>query len=131
MIDEILITKTPDQKPRFFLHDEVKAWLKDNLEISVQLKPLVSQDNMLTAILQRDLGYYQQPAFGFTIESKVMLDGDCIAFSGSTVSTHANEQLTTHFLVENTKIKQRFEMLESENANLKRRLDLLENPLPI
>jgi hypothetical protein len=36
MITEILKERAPDQKPRFFLHDEMIAWLKDNLKVKVQ-----------------------------------------------------------------------------------------------
>jgi hypothetical protein len=35
MIDEILTEERVGQKPRFFLHDEVKAWLKENMQLSL------------------------------------------------------------------------------------------------
>ena len=35
MIDEILKEDRVGKKPRFFLHDEVKAWLSDNLQATI------------------------------------------------------------------------------------------------
>lgn len=37
MITEILKERT--QKPRFFLHDEVKAWLRENMQLSLICNP--------------------------------------------------------------------------------------------
>ena len=35
MIEDVLKQHKPGEKPRFFLHDEMKSWLKDNLDIKV------------------------------------------------------------------------------------------------
>ena len=34
MISDILEQREKDQKPRFFLHDEMKSWLQDQMQIS-------------------------------------------------------------------------------------------------
>ena len=35
MITDILEDREKDQKPRFFLHDEMKSWLQDQMQISI------------------------------------------------------------------------------------------------
>ena len=35
MITYILEDREKDQKPRFFLHDEMKSWLQDQMQISI------------------------------------------------------------------------------------------------
>ena len=35
MIADILMEREKDQKPRFFLHDEMKAWLADQMQMSL------------------------------------------------------------------------------------------------
>ena len=35
MISDILEQREKDQKPRFFLHDEMKSWLQDQMQISI------------------------------------------------------------------------------------------------
>jgi len=47
MITEILKERAPDQKPRFFLHDEMIAWLKDNMKIQVNQYATTLGDSQL------------------------------------------------------------------------------------
>ena len=35
MIEDVLKQHKPGDKPRFFLHDEMKAWLKDHLDVKI------------------------------------------------------------------------------------------------
>ena len=48
-VSEMLADRKPGDKPRFFLHDEMVAWLKDNLKI--HLNVLSNETNILRSKL--------------------------------------------------------------------------------
>lgn len=56
MITEILKEKT--EKPRFFLHDEVKTWLVDNLQITVLTQ--IETTEWLQSMANMDQPYYNR-----------------------------------------------------------------------
>jgi hypothetical protein len=90
MITEILKDRTADQKPRFFLHDEMTAWLSDNLEVRSVLVPHHVTDYSLVNGLQK-INIYNQLVGGVTTETTVYIGGQpIIGKHGSTVSMMAN-----------------------------------------
>jgi hypothetical protein len=58
MIDEILTQERVGQKPRFFLHDEVKAWLVDNLQTTVLTQ--IEMTEWVQSMANMDQPYYNR-----------------------------------------------------------------------
>lgn len=58
MIDEILTQERVGQKPRFFLHDEVKAWLVDNLQTTVLTQ--IEMTDWVQSMANMDQPYYNR-----------------------------------------------------------------------
>ena len=58
MIDEILTQERVGQKPRFFLHDEVKAWLVDNLQTTVLTQ--IEMTDWVQFMANMDQPYYNR-----------------------------------------------------------------------
>lgn len=86
MIDEILKEdRTVGQKPRFFLHDEVKAWLVDNLQTTVLTQ--IESTDWLQSMANMDQPYYNrylesiQLPIRINVITMTTCDGD---FVGST-----------------------------------------------
>jgi len=79
MLQDILTQeRTPDQKPRFFLHDEMIAWLSDNLSYTTSLTAAGQQTvtvlHLDTSIDYRTIEYINIPTL-LNIESKCAIDG--------------------------------------------------------
>jgi hypothetical protein len=72
-ISEILEDRKPGDKPRFFLHDELIAWLKDNLTISTYVTH--STDYGLGV----KFGITQGIPVSMIINTKIMLDDTTIS----------------------------------------------------
>jgi hypothetical protein len=51
--DEIKKEYNPEHKPRFFLHDEMKLWLKEHLNIT-----LINQKNVSSTLIHNKLNIY-------------------------------------------------------------------------
>ena len=88
MIDDVLKERKQNDKPRFFLHEEMKAWLADNMNISV-----LTRGTGFKAV--GSIAYIDQPAFnryretvtlttGFEISSMATIDGTPIGYSSNT-----------------------------------------------
>jgi hypothetical protein len=58
MIDEILTEERVGQKPRFFLHDEVKAWLIDNMQTTVLTQ--IEMTEWMQYMANMDQPYYNR-----------------------------------------------------------------------
>lgn len=58
MIDEILTQERVGQKPRFFLHDEVKTWLVDNLQTTVLTQ--IETTEWVQSMANMDQPYYNR-----------------------------------------------------------------------
>jgi predicted RNase H-like nuclease (RuvC/YqgF family) len=58
MIDEILTQERVGQKPRFFLHDEVKGWLVDNLQTTVLTQ--IETTEWVQSMANMDQPYYNR-----------------------------------------------------------------------
>lgn len=79
MIEDMLKERKEGDKPRFFLHEEMKAWLGDNLNI-------VTTVRAMREIYLRSVAHMDQPKYnrydenisvpeGFEISSVTSLDG--------------------------------------------------------
>lgn len=58
MIDEILTEDRIGKKPRFFLHDEVKTWLVDNMQTTVLTQ--IESTDWLQSVANMDQPYYNR-----------------------------------------------------------------------
>ena len=82
MLQDILTQeRTPDQKPRFFLHEEMIAWLSDNLSC---VTTTVRQGSSALSVIHiepysdyKNVEYVNIPT-GFSVESKCTIDGNPI-----------------------------------------------------
>lgn len=98
MIDQILKDRTADQKPRFFLHDEMTAWLSDNLEVRTVLTPNHVTDYSVVSGLQK-INVYNKLVGGVTTETTVYIGGQPITGKhGSTVSMMAHIEVIYQLL---------------------------------
>lgn len=88
MIDDVLKERQEGDKPRFFLHEELKAWLANNMNISV-----LTRGTGFKAV--GSIAYIDQPAFnryretvtlttGYEVSSMTTIDGTPIGYSSNT-----------------------------------------------
>lgn len=124
MIDQILKDRQPDQKPRFFLHDEMKAWLEDNLDITIIHGVNKSTDFTLSG----KLGLYETLTAGHNLQLTVRVAGETISMHGINLPLVDHEQAFKCLanVAENCMVQ--INQLQAENLELKRRLDFIENP---
>lgn len=84
MISEILTKKEKDQKPRFFLHDEVKAWLQDKMNVSTIIQGMGYKYVASVAYMDQPIyNRYQENvalSTGFKISSVCTIDGEHVGF---------------------------------------------------
>jgi hypothetical protein len=127
MIDQILKDHKPGEKPRFFLHDEMKAWLADNLDITI----IHSVNKSVDSTLSGKLGLYETLTAGHNLQITVRLAGETISMHGVNLPLVDHEQAFRCLanVAENCMVQ--INQLQVENLELKRRLDLIENPLPL
>lgn len=71
MIDDILKQHKKGDKPRFFLHDEMVEWLKDNLEIDLMIVPRYLYNNEF----YQKLGIGNNIHSGFEIQAQLLING--------------------------------------------------------
>lgn len=113
-------------KPRFFLHDEMKAWLRDNLRFQITANAMESLD----ADLKYKLGV-NDLSIGHSLHISVLLDGETISFMGYTLDMAGYEKSIKTISNVLTTCMERINQLEYQNQELKRRIELLEQPLSI
>lgn len=125
MIADILKEKTPETKPRFFLHDEVKAWLHDNLEVRIKVVPSYSTNWDMQSRLQ-NLGFYRPIVTSFMLQTNVTIAGETAAYIESDSILTSTEDLTALVIAQNQVMKEEFTKLYTENEKLKERIYYLE-----
>lgn len=115
MIDDILLDRTPGQKPRFFLHDEMTAWLTDNLHVRTQIK----YNKSANYPLRQKLNLYDDLIVGLHIETEVSLSGTSMITSGSSVSLIENERAFQCLANVNETLMYQMTQLQGEISQLK------------
>ena len=127
MIEDILKERKPGDKPRFFLHDEMKEWLKENLSINMTAVDEGSTDYNL----RQKLSLYEDLTTGVNIDLDISIAGENIIRTVTPIHMRSHEKAfqTLANVVENCMIK--ITQLEADNQELKRRIELIENPLPV
>lgn len=123
MIDQILKDRQPDQKPRFFLHDEMKAWLKDNLDIQVTH----GQNRSSDFNLQAKLGLSYTLPVGLYLSITIYVDKEPVAIQQFNLPIQEYEQAFKCVANVLETCMQKVSIMQAENAELKRRIELLEN----
>lgn len=126
MIDDVLKNREPGQKPRFFLHEEMKAWLKDNMKLEVS----AYTGDSLDYSLKNKLNVANLPN-QIIMNASLTIDGEVLGtsykllnFQGWIDAMGCMSRVTEQCMMQ-------IQMLQNENAELKRRIDFIENPLPI
>jgi hypothetical protein len=97
MIDDILKERDVDQKPRFFLHDEMIAWLSDTCYFTTSVRPEGRYGLNLPYIDSYGQAYsteYIEVATHFTVENKCVIEGKQIG-----PSTSSYIDLTNHLKI--------------------------------
>ena len=125
MIDQILKDRKPGEKPRFFLHDEMKAWLADNLKITIQAGVNHAYDYTLGQKLKVYSGNF--PA-GIHINVEASIADELFVSQGSNYSLHEYVESLRSLATVTEECMFRIVDLQRENEEFKRRLDLIENP---
>lgn len=73
MLGDILKDRKTTDKPRFFLHDEMKMWLKENLKIKI----VPTARSEYSSILSSKLGI-AAITFKLDIETNITIDNECL-----------------------------------------------------
>jgi hypothetical protein len=138
MIDEILTQERVGQKPRFFLHDEVKAWLVDNMQTTVLTQ--IEMTDWVQSMANMDQPYYNRYLESVQLPTRINVitittcDGEtvgCTKTSTFDLSEYAKiikssgkriDELQKNItqLVDNQKV------MQQELVELKTELDLLK-----
>jgi hypothetical protein len=97
MITDILKEREVDQKPRFFLHDEMISWLSDTCYFTTSIRPEGRYGLTLPYI--DSYGYthsteYLEVATHFVVENKCLIEGKQIG-----PSTSSYIDLTSHLKI--------------------------------
>ncbi len=124
MLDQILQEHKPGDKPRFFLHDEMKAWLQDHLEVVIKTGVNRSPDNDTA----ERLGLKENIPAGFFISVDIKLDEEEITSAGRNVSLNeiALGMGSLSRVVETCMVH--IQRLMEEVRVLQQRLDQLQKP---
>lgn len=127
MIEDILKERKPGDKPRFFLHDEMKQWLKENLIVSMKTLSTGSTDYNL----RQKLSLYEDLTTGVNIDLDISIAGENIIRIVTPIHMRSHEKAfqTLVNVVETCMVK--ITQLEAENQELRKRVELIENPLPV
>ena len=124
MIQDVLKQHKPGDKPRFFLHDEMKAWLGDNLNITVTTSPNSSYDHTLATKLG-----VPHIVVGHSLVITVYVDNEMIATQGVNIIDPDREQVLKTLANVCEKCMIEINDLTYKVGELRRRLDLIENPI--
>lgn len=123
MIDQILQDQKPENKPRFFLHDEVKLWLKDHLRITQSLTPNTEYDFELGNKLQTFSGFVR----GIDSKVSIYIGDEMITESIQSLNIDAYtpfKRLSDYSELKTTQVI----YLENRVKDLEKRIELLEKP---
>lgn len=127
MIEDTLKERKPGDKPRFFLHDEIKEWLKDHLRIDHVVATVSEVDVTLGAKLNSSGAFTRS----ITSTITVSLDDDVITESHYVTQVNGIKDSIKPLVNVSEACMIKISQLEAENEHLKRRIELLENPLPV
>jgi hypothetical protein len=127
MIDQILKDHKPGEKPRFFLHNEMKAWLGDNLDIQV----IHGENRSTDYSLQSKLGLNNTLPVGHHLSITLSIDKEPITVRGINLPMTEYEHALRCLANVTENCMKHINQLQLENLELRRRLDLIENPLPL
>lgn len=97
----------PDHKPRFFLHDEMKLWLKDNLKLYL----INGLGNPVFGNTAQKLNLYHPLRHDFTSIVKITIDDEVLSES----TLYIDNQGTTDAI---TKLTELLEIAMTKNAEL-------------
>jgi len=125
MIDQILKDRKPGDPPRFFLHDEMKAWLADHLRITIQAGVNHAYDYTLGQKLKVYSGNF--PA-AINIKVEAYIADELIVSHGCNQSLLEYVESLRSLATVTEECMFRIVDLQRENEEFKRRLDLIENP---
>lgn len=117
MIDDMLKERKQGDKPRFFLHEEMKAWLGDNLNIATTVRST-------NEAYVRSVAHMDQPKYnryeenllvpkGFEISSVTLIDGMSVG-----PIAHTYIDLTNYVKVINVLTKRVEELESARNADV-------------
>lgn len=124
MIADVLKEHKPGDKPRFFLHDEMKEWLKNHLTISVTHGENRSTDYNL----QQKLNLTYSLPIGFNISFTMSLDGEPVAIQEFNLPMHDYERAFKCLANVNERCMLEINNLLHQNYLLQNRIQKLENP---
>lgn len=127
MIADQLKDRKPGDKPRFFLHDEMKAWLKENMVVTLSSQAMRSSDFALT----QKLNLFEQLTTGHHVDLEISIAGETLTRMTTAINMSSYEkafQTLTH-VVETCMIQ--ISNLREENNQLRKRIELIETPLPL
>lgn len=127
MIQDTLKDRKPDQKPRFFLHDEMVEWLRNNLTINTVFTPMYESDPQLCNKLA-----VPHLIKSFYIKTDIKI-GDEPIMSDYKPGVNLDEWITSLRCITNVvdTCMQKIMHLQAENAELRKRIELIETPLPV
>jgi hypothetical protein len=115
MIEDILKERKPGDKPRFFLHDEMKLWLKDNLKI---YSHAITQGQGHSP-LQNKLNLSAPLPNEYVIQTGISMDGEQLSYTTVSINLRQYEQaLQTMSNVVETCMKEIL-ILQHDNKMLK------------
>lgn len=126
MISETLKDYKPGDKPRFFLHDEVKQWLKDNLKVTVQSGDKPLNDPHVSGMLNA-AGLVE----GHSLFIQIAIDNELICDRFCKFENTGYPQALKTLTNVMTSCMQQINQLHAENEELRKRIELLETPLPV
>jgi hypothetical protein len=123
MIQDVMKDRKPGDKPRFFLHDELKEWLADNLQVSITSHTHQSLDAFITSRLK--VG----PIVGHTVSLEVKLAGEVIDIRTTQLMNQDAERTIRHILQLLEAHHRLCQDLRLELAALETRVNTLETKL--
>lgn len=124
MIDQILKDRKPGDNPRFFLHDEIKAWLGDHLKIQL----VHSENHSMDYDLQRKLGLSNTLPVIHNISLRISVDDELISQKHIRLPMEEYEKAIKTLSNVCQSCMMEINHLNSKVAELQQRIDQSEKP---
>lgn len=121
MISDILEEREKDQAPRFFLHDEMVIWLRDQLRLSVS--DYVSEDQWVNSVAEAGTSYAYREQIKLTGKKYVHITP---TIAGTMMPTNGFEIDLTGYRSVIVSLTKRVEYLEQSNQDLRTFINNLE-----
>jgi len=125
-IGDVLKEHKPGQEPRFFLHEEMKMWLKKNLKMAIYITPVSD----MSSVLSNKLAIHQFTT-GANIDVSLSIDDELIMSGNQTVSLYGHKESIEKLSNIAEACMVQINQLLNVNTELRRRIELLENPIPV